>query len=54
MKTQRILLEITYDENEAQEPSRWNWDDILDLGPDENVQIVEVDAATLLCFGKSQ
>lgn len=51
MKTQRILLDITYDENETQEPARWDWDSMLDLGPDEEVQIVEVDAATLL-FGK--
>jgi hypothetical protein len=51
MKTQRILLEITYDENETQEPSRWDWNSLLDLLPDEEVQIVEVDAATLL-FGK--
>lgn len=51
MKTQRILLEITYDENETQEPSCWDWNSLLDLLPDEEVQIVEVDAATLL-FGK--
>ena len=43
MKTQRILLEITYDENESPEPSRWAWTDLLDLGPDEEVKILEVD-----------
>jgi len=52
MKTQRILLEITYDENETQEPSRWDWNSLLELGPDEEVQIVEVDAATLLFVKK--
>jgi hypothetical protein len=51
MKTQRILLEITYDENETQEPSRWDWNSLLVFAPGEEVQIVEVDAATLL-FGK--
>jgi hypothetical protein len=52
MKTQRILLEITYDENETLEPSRWDWNSLIDLGPDEEVQIVEVDAATLLFVKK--
>lgn len=39
MKTQKILLEVTYDENMTEEPARWNWRDLLD----ESVAILEVD-----------
>ena len=43
MKTQKILLEVTYDENMTEEPARWNWRDLLD----ESVAILEVDDAGL-------
>ena len=50
MKTQRILLEITYDENETHEPANWDWDSLLDLAAHEEVQVVEVDGATWAAF----
>jgi hypothetical protein len=40
MKTQKILLEVTYDENWSEEPARWNWPDLLDA---DSVSILEVD-----------
>ena len=40
MKTQKILLEVTYDENMVEEPAMWNWRDLLDT---DSVSILEVD-----------
>lgn len=44
MKTQKILVEVTYDENMVEEPAMWNWRELLDTGAgDESVTILEVD-----------
>ena len=46
MKTQTITLKITvdsmnYDGNYSL-PSEWNWQDLLDLNPNESVEIIDV------------
>ena len=40
LKKQRITLEIVWDDSMAVEPVRWDWTDLLDLGPEETVEIV--------------
>lgn len=40
MKTQTILLKITYDENFVEPPVLWDWNDLLDT---EEVKIIEAD-----------
>jgi hypothetical protein len=40
MKTIRVVLDITYDPNQSDSPAHWDWNDILDLGPDEEVKMV--------------
>ena len=39
MKTIRVVLEITYDDNHNKSPVDWNWPNLLD-GLDEQVKLV--------------
>lgn len=46
IKTQTITLEISYDENFADPPARWDWPALLGVGVgDERIQVLEVDGA---------
>jgi hypothetical protein len=40
MKTIRVVLDITYDPNEWDSPAEWDWNGLLDLGPDEQVKLM--------------
>jgi hypothetical protein len=40
MKTIRVVLDITYDPDLQDSPAHWNWKDILDLGPGEEVKLI--------------
>ena len=40
MKTIRVVLDITYDPDQQDSPAHWDWKDILDLGPDEEVKLM--------------
>lgn len=45
MKRQTITLEITYDETYADPPMRWDWPELLGIGPPESVKIVDATRA---------
>ena len=40
MKTIRVVLDITYDPDQQDSPAHWDWKDLLDLGPDEEVKLI--------------
>lgn len=40
MKTQIITLKITVDEDNYSLPNEWNWQDLLDLTPNESVEVL--------------
>ena len=41
MKTIRVVLDITYNDSlNRSSPAHWDWNDILDIGPDEEVKLV--------------
>jgi len=40
MRRQRITLDIVYDENDSEEPSQWDFAELLDLPDAENVKVV--------------
>jgi len=47
----RVTLEIEYFEGGVSSPDAWDWQALLDLGPDESVKVTEF--ATLEPAGKS-
>ena len=40
MKTIRVVLEITYDDNHNKSPVDWNWHSLLELSLDEQVKLI--------------
>jgi hypothetical protein len=44
IKTQTVVLEIQFDDQMSESPDKWNWSELLDLGPDEEVRVLEVEA----------
>lgn len=41
IKTQTVVLEIQFDDQMSERPADWNWRELLDLGPDEEVHVLE-------------
>jgi hypothetical protein len=39
-KTQTVVLEIQFDDEMCESPADWNWRELLDLGPDEEVKVL--------------
>jgi hypothetical protein len=40
IKTAIVTLEIEYDDLESSSPKRWNWNELLDIGGDEKVTLI--------------
>lgn len=38
--TKYVTLKITYDPHYAESPEAWDWNTLVDIGPDENVEVV--------------
>lgn len=41
-KTKYILLKVTYDSYFHEPPETWDWNQLIESGQDENVEIVRV------------
>lgn len=41
METWVVTLRIVIDRSTASEPDLWDWRELLDLGPDEKVKVIE-------------
>lgn len=37
---QRILIEVIYNPTTTESPDKWNWNELLDMGPEEAVGII--------------
>jgi len=41
VKKIRITLEITYDEKNVVHPQEWDWNSLVDVGPNDNIEVVK-------------
>ncbi len=48
MATERLIIEVTYNEMEHDSPVYWDWNQLCDSGPDENVQVLGEYTSTVL------
>lgn len=43
---QRVVLELTIDLDATEHPNNWNWYDLLDLAPEEEVELMSINEVT--------
>lgn len=40
--TKYVVLKITYNSFYVESPESWDWNDLVESGPDENVEVIRV------------
>jgi hypothetical protein len=40
--TRYVTLKVTYNSFFVESPETWNWNELVDCGPDENIDIISV------------
>jgi hypothetical protein len=40
--TRYVTLKVTYNSFFVESPETWNWNELVDCGPDENVEVISV------------
>lgn len=38
--TKYVTLKVTYNSFYVDSPEKWDWNEIVDVGPDENVEVI--------------